>query len=113
MTGKQPAENTGRVVALAAGFFGTLAAIGYLEGVFGRLPGETLASLALFAAAFAAATYGLDRGVRDWVNQLFARRDAKPVRKAPAKSPGASAAATTDPRTSARGGGAACAPPAG
>ena len=88
----QPSENTGRVVALAAGFFGTLAAIAYLEGVFGRLSGETLAALALFAAAFAAATYGLDRGVREWVNDRLRARAR--VRKAPAKSPGGSPAAT-------------------
>ena len=90
----RPAENTGRVIALAAGFFGTLAAIGYLEGVFGRLGGETLAALALFALAFAAATYGLDREVRAWVNARLRAPAAPRVRKAPAKSPGGNPAAT-------------------
>jgi hypothetical protein len=89
-----PAENTGRVVAVALGFFGTLAAIGYLEGIFARLSGGTLAALALFALAFAAATYGLDRGVREWVNRKLGKRPATRVRKAPAKSPGGSPAAT-------------------
>ena len=89
-----PAENTGRVVALAVGFFGTLAAIAYLEGVFGRLSGETLCALALFAIAFAAATYGLDRHVRRWVNERLKAHKAPRIRKAPAKSPGGSPAAT-------------------
>ncbi|MEO7742524.1 MAG: hypothetical protein ABIR98_06295 [Usitatibacter sp.] len=89
---RTPAENTGRVVALAAGFFGTLAAIGYLEGVFSRLSGETLAALVLFAIAFIAATYALDGGVRAWVNERLGARSA--VRKAPAKSPRGSPAAT-------------------
>ena len=87
----QPQENTGRVIALAAGFFGTLAAIAYLEGVFGRLSGETLAALALFAVAFAAATYGLDTGVRAWLNARLGRAR---LRKAPGKSPGGNPAAT-------------------
>ena len=89
-----PAENTGRVVALAVGFFGTLAAIAYLEGVFSRLSAETLAGLASFALVFAAATYGLDRGVREWIHQRLGLRAATPVRKAPAKSPGGNPAAT-------------------
>ena len=90
----RPAENTGRVIALAVGFFGTLAAIAYLEGVFSRLSGETLTALAAFAIAFAAATYGLDRGVREWIHQRLGMRAATPVRKAAAKSPGGSPAAT-------------------
>jgi hypothetical protein len=94
MKRKQPAENTGRVVALAVGFFGTLAAIGYLEGVFGRLGGGTLAALALFASAFALSTYGLDRQLRAWVNARLADLGAARVRKAPAKSPGGNPAAT-------------------
>lgn len=94
MERRPPAEDTARVVALAVGFFGTLAAIGYLEGVFGRLSTETLAALALFALAFTAATYGLDRGVRDWVNQRLGARPPARLRKAPAKSPGGSPAAT-------------------
>lgn len=94
MKRNHPAENTGRVLALAVGFFGTLAAIAYLEGVFGRLSGETLVALALFALAFVAATYGLDTGVRAWVNQRLGARAAVAVRKAPAKSPGGSPAAT-------------------
>ena len=94
MKRKQPSEDTGRVVALAIGFFGSLAAIAYLEGVFGRLSGETLTALALFAIAFAAGTYGLDREVRAWVHGLFAPRAATPLRKAPAKSPGGRPAAT-------------------
>lgn len=88
----QPAENTGRVVALAAGFFGTFAALAWIEDVFARLPTETLAALALFALAFIAATYGLDGSVRAWINGML--RAAMPVRKAPAKSPGGKPAAT-------------------
>jgi hypothetical protein len=90
----RPAENTGRVVALAAGFFGTLAAIGYLEGVFGRLGGETLAALAIFALAFAASAYGLDGELRAWANARLRLPAAARLRKAPAKSPGGNPAAT-------------------
>lgn len=88
-----PAEDTARVVALAVGFFGTLAAIGYLEGVFGRLSVETLTALAVFALAFVAAAYFLDRGVHGWVNQRLRARSPAGVRTAPAKSPGGSPAA--------------------
>lgn len=90
----RPAENTGRVLVLAAGFFGTLTAIAWWEGVFGKLGGETLAALVLFAIAFAAATYALDRGVREWANRRLAKRPAARLRRAPAKSPGGSPAAT-------------------
>ena len=94
MKRNRPAENTGRVLILAAGFFGTLTAIAWLEGVFGKLGAETLAALALFAIAFGAATYGLDRGVRDWINGRLGKRPAARLRRAPAKSPGGSPAAT-------------------
>lgn len=90
----RPAENTGRVVALAVGFFATLAAIGWVDGVFAKLGGETLGALALFGLAFAAATYYLDREVRAWVNQRVRARTALPLRKAPAKSPDGNPAAT-------------------
>lgn len=89
-----PAEDTARVVALALGFFGTLAAIACLEGVFGRLSAETLAALGAFTLAFVVATYVLDRGVRAWVQQRVGALLPSRVRKAPAKSPGGSPAAT-------------------
>ena len=89
-----PAEDTARVVALALGFFGTLAAIGYLEGVFGRLSAQTLAALGAFTLAFAVATYVLDGGVRAWVRERLGALRPSRLRKAPAKSPGGSPAAT-------------------
>lgn len=89
-----PAEDTARVVALALGFFGTLAAIAYLEGVFSRLSAETLAALGVFTLAFAVATYVLDAGVRAWVQQRVVALRPSRVRKAPAKSPGGTPAAT-------------------
>lgn len=85
-----PRENTGRVVALALSFFGGLAALGYAEGVFAKLSSETVAALAIFAAAYAIATYALDARVRDWVGAPWRRGPTK----ATAKSPGASPAAT-------------------
>lgn len=69
-------ENTARVLALAVVFFGGLAAAGLVSGVFERLGTETVAALALFAAAFAGLTYRLDAGVRAFVNGLFASRSA-------------------------------------
>ena len=87
-----PPEDTGRVIALAVVFFGTLALGGWSAGVFSRLPDETLAALALFAVGFAAATYVLDDAVRAWVKGLTRRR-ARPT-KAPAKSPARRPAAT-------------------
>ena len=94
MERRSPPEVTARVVALAVGFFGTLAAVAYLEGIFGRLSAETLAALGVFTLAFLAATYGLDREVRAWIHQRLGVRTATRLRKAPAKSPGGSPAAT-------------------
>lgn len=86
-------ENTGRVIALAIVFFGTLAAIAWAEGVFAKLHAETLAALAVFAAGYAVATYLLDSGVRRWIHEAL-KPLAASLRKAPAKSPGGTRAAT-------------------
>jgi hypothetical protein len=85
-----PREDTGRVVALALAIFGGLAALGHAEGVFAKLSGEVVAALAIFAAGYAIATYALDARVRAWIGALWRR----PATKAPAKSPGASPAAS-------------------
>ena len=87
-----PQENTGRVVAVAFAFFGGLAALGLVNGVFDKLAREELAALALFALGFALASYALDGSLRAWVGALFARPAA--LRKSRAKSPGASRVAT-------------------
>ena len=85
---RTPSQDTPRVLAVAAIFFGSLAALGWMEGVFARLAAETLAALGLFALAFAAGTYALDRDIRGWVDARLR------FRKAAAKSPAAKRAAT-------------------
>ena len=64
---KGRAEDTGRVVALAALLLGAGVGIGTAAGVFDRLGAVELASLSLFAALYGLATYGLDRGVRQFI----------------------------------------------
>ena len=72
-------ESTGRVLAVAIAFFGGLALLASLSGVFERLGTELTLMLAGFAVAFAALTWQLDPGVRAFVKRLFAARAA--VRK--------------------------------
>lgn len=81
-------EDTPRVLALAAAFFGGLALLGWVEGVFARLSPGTLQALGLLAVAVIVATLLLDREVRALLPRL------PRLRKAPAKSPGATPAAT-------------------
>lgn len=83
-----PPENTGRVVAVALGFFGAFALLGYAEGVFEKLSTEVVAALAVFALGYAIAVCVLDPRLRDWIARL-----RKPTR-GPAKSPVRSPAAT-------------------
>jgi hypothetical protein len=85
---RPPVEHTGRVLAVAVVFFGTLAAAGFTSDVFARLSRETVLALAVFALGFALATYALDGEVRRYVNGLLR------FRKAAAKSPGGKPAAT-------------------
>jgi hypothetical protein len=88
-------EDTPRAIAVAATFFGALAALGWADGVFARLGDELLAMLAAFALLFAAGTYALDREVRAWVNATLK------LRTTAVKSPAAKSAATLARRTSA------------
>ena len=87
-----PQQDTGRVIAVAVAFFGALAILGLLDGVFARLGTDEITALAAFAVGFAGATYVLDESVRGWVRTLL-RRPAR-VTKAAAKSPGGTRAAT-------------------
>jgi hypothetical protein len=48
-----PQENTGLVLALAAGIAAAFVAMAWIEGVFAKLPQEVLLALAVFGAAFA------------------------------------------------------------
>ena len=104
-----PPERTGRVLGLAAAFFGGLAALGIVDGVFAKLSAPTLAALALFAVGFALLTYRLDRQVRAAVDRAWRWRASS----APGKSPGERPAAPSAARTSARGAAAARARAAG
>ena len=63
-------EETGRVVALALVAWAALAALGAADGVFARLGPALDASLAAFAALFAALAYALDRGVRERIDAM-------------------------------------------
>ncbi|HUP30111.1 MAG TPA: hypothetical protein VM122_08060 [Usitatibacter sp.] len=81
-------QDTPRVVAVAVIFFGALAGLGWVDGVYSRLETEAAMALALFALAFAAGTYTLDHEVRAWVNGSLR------LRTGTAKSPGAKRAAT-------------------
>jgi hypothetical protein len=62
-----PAEHTARVVAVAVVFFGAMALLGWADGVFAKLAGEELASLAGFALGFALLTWRVDPAVRGLV----------------------------------------------
>ncbi len=95
-------EDTGRVLLVAALFFGGLAVAAFAAGVFSRLAAGEIVALGVFALAFALATYALDRQVRGYVNGLPGM-----LRKAPSPSPASIPAAPSSPRTSARGWGAA------
>lgn len=106
MKNPRPPEETGRVIALAAAFFGLLAMLGIVNGVFAKFSGSALAALAVFAVGYALATWWLDPEVRAWVR---ARLPGFP-RKAPARSPGRIPAAPSSRRTSAPGSAAARAP---
>jgi len=81
-------ENTARVLALGFAFFGMLAILGWIEGVFARLGFETAVALAVFALGYAIAAYLLDREVRAFVDSALR------LTTAPAKSPGGKRAAT-------------------
>ena len=73
---KHNQESTGRVILVAAAFFGGLALLGYASGVFARLGAELTATLAAFAIAYSVLTYQLDPGVRAFVRKLVAPRSA-------------------------------------
>ena len=81
-------QDTGRVVALALGFFGLLALLAWSEGVFDRLDAGEVLALAVFAAVMAGVTWAVDADVRAYVRRLPA------LRKSAATSPAAKRAAT-------------------
>jgi hypothetical protein len=91
-------EDTARVIGLALAFFGGLAVLGWVTGVFGRLGAGTVGALGLFALGFAVLTYALDRGVRGAVNGVLR------IRSAPGRSPAGRPGAPSARRTSVRGG---------
>ena len=67
-------ENTARVIAVAAAFFGGLAALAYANGVFTRLGAELSALLLGFAVAYGWLTWHLDPGLRAFAKRLVAPR---------------------------------------
>lgn len=93
MEPRPPTEDTARVVAVAIAFFGTLAVLGFVEGVFARLSAPTLVALAGFAAGYAVLAVFADARLRAFLRGLLPRR-ARRLRKAAAKSPARRPAAT-------------------
>lgn len=81
-------EDTARVLATAAVFFGGLAALAAWQGVFDRLSAEHVAAIAAFAVAFASLALWLDAPLRGYVRRAIA------VRRGAAKSPAPKRAAT-------------------
>lgn len=74
MDRRLPPENIARALLLALTLAGALVALGIADGVFERLGVELCAALAVFAAAFALATYALDPQVRRYVDGLAQRQ---------------------------------------
>ena len=64
MKNRQPGEETGRVLAVAALVWGSVVGIGALEGAFARFEVASLAMLAAFVSLFAVASYFLDPQLR-------------------------------------------------
>jgi hypothetical protein len=64
-----PPENSRLVLAVTLVLWGGSVAAAGWEGVFAKLSPLTTVLLALFAAGFAAASYGLDRGLRSVAEQ--------------------------------------------
>jgi cellobiose-specific phosphotransferase system component IIC len=59
-----PPENSPRVLAVALALWSGSVALAGWEGIFAKLSPITFGLLALFAMVFCAASYGLDRGLR-------------------------------------------------
>jgi hypothetical protein len=74
--GGREGGTAGRAVALALGVWLGLVALAAADGVFLRLGGAVDAALAAFATLFAAASYALDREVRQWVDEAPVARVA-------------------------------------
>jgi hypothetical protein len=68
-------------MVLALAFFGGLALLGWVEGVFARQSPATLAALALFAVGFAALTWRVDGALRSAIRRSFPRRSPFPRRR--------------------------------
>lgn len=99
-----PRQDSGRVLAVALVFFGGFALLGWVHGVYVRLPAGTLAALALFAVTFAALTWRVDAELRAAIaGYVRAASKRRFLRRAPATPPAALLDATSGPRTSARG----------
>ncbi len=62
-------EDTARVVMLTLASWSAAVAGAALDGVFARLGAALFVTLALFALAYALAAYGLDGGVRAWLER--------------------------------------------
>ena len=76
MAREQPREETGRVLALAAGLWGFVAGIAALEGAFARFDPRSLAILAALVSVFAVASYFLDSQLRRYAMEMPAARSA-------------------------------------
>jgi hypothetical protein len=70
----RPTENTPRILATTLALWGSGIALAAIEGVFAKFSPAELEALGLFIAAFAAGAYGLDRGVRAFVESARTAR---------------------------------------
>jgi hypothetical protein len=67
-------EDTGRVLALAAGLWAAVIAIAAFDGALARFDGSSLAVLAALVSLFAVASYLLDPQLRAYAGEMDAAR---------------------------------------
>jgi hypothetical protein len=68
-TAMHTSERTGRVVAFSLTLWGGLVASAAIDGVLAKLSDETLVALAIFALAYASATWFVDAALRGYARE--------------------------------------------
>jgi TRAP-type C4-dicarboxylate transport system permease large subunit len=76
MRNHEPREETARVLLVAAALWGSVIAVGALEGAFTRFEAASVAALAVFVSLFAVASYFLDPQLRAYANGMDTPRAA-------------------------------------